>query len=169
MTMRLVLAAVVSLIAAGAASLFESRPAAAHEHDHEAAMHVMDAHASPTPGGRNISAAYFTIHNPGAEDDRLISVTTPLAGRTELHRTSRGEGGVMTMAEVEGGVAVPAGEHVVFARGGLHVMLLDLAEPLQVGDQVPLTLTFERAGEVSVVAEVRRPGARQAGPPEHQH
>ncbi len=68
--------------------------------------------------------------------------------------TTMAGSGMMTMQEVAS-VPVPAGESVSFAPGGYHVMLMELAKPLEVGSSVPLTLTFAKAGEVQVTAEVR--------------
>lgn len=61
---------------------------------------------------------------------------------------------MMQMQPVED-ISVPAGETVSLEPGGLHLMMLDLAEPLEVGTTIELTLTFEQAGEVVVTAEVR--------------
>jgi copper(I)-binding protein len=70
----------------------------------------------------------------------------------------RMEGGMMRMRAVDK-LALPAGKAVELAPGGYHVMLMDLAKPLQEGDTVPLRLTFEdKAGKrstVEVKAQVR--------------
>ena len=50
---------------------------------------------------------------------------------------------------------MPAGGTVSFAPGGYHVMLMNLVAPLEVGQSVPVTLTFATAGEITVNAEVR--------------
>jgi copper(I)-binding protein len=63
-------------------------------------------------------------------------------------------GGMMTMRPVER-IDVPAGETVALEPGGYHVMLLDLAAPLEVGATVEVTLTFESAGTQVVTADVR--------------
>jgi periplasmic copper chaperone A len=52
-------------------------------------------------------------------------------------------------------IPVPAGATVVLEPGGLHIMMLDLAAPLEVGSTIELVLTFEQAGDVVVTAEVR--------------
>ncbi|HEX7094444.1 MAG TPA: copper chaperone PCu(A)C [Acidimicrobiales bacterium] len=67
-----------------------------------------------------------------------------------------GGSGAMTMREVQA-IEVPAGAEVVLAPGGYHVMLMELVEPLEVGDQVELTLTFEQAGQLTLTADVRQP------------
>jgi periplasmic copper chaperone A len=63
-------------------------------------------------------------------------------------------GGMMTMREVDE-IPIPAGATVILEPGGYHVMLLDLAEPLTVGDTIEVTLTFAGAGEIVVEAEIR--------------
>jgi len=69
------------------------------------------------------------------------------------HGTS-GDHSTMTMREVDA-IEVPAGETVSLEPGGFHLMLIDLAGPIEMGDTIPVTLTFERAGEVEVDAEAR--------------
>lgn len=63
-------------------------------------------------------------------------------------------GGMMEMRPVDR-IVVPAGGEVVLEPGGLHVMLLDLAAPLEAGSSVELTLEFEESGEQVVTADVR--------------
>jgi periplasmic copper chaperone A len=65
-----------------------------------------------------------------------------------------GDAPMMQMRPVDE-IPVPAGATVALEPGGLHVMMLDLAEPLEIGSTIELTLTFEQAGEVVVTAEVR--------------
>lgn len=54
---------------------------------------------------------------------------------------------------------VPAGGKLELKPGGYHVMMLDLKQPLKVGDKVPLTLTFEKAGSILVSVDVEAMGA----------
>jgi copper(I)-binding protein len=67
------------------------------------------------------------------------------------------------MSAVES-VPLPAGKAVELKPGGLHVMLMGLANPLKPGDKVPLTFTIEDKGgkrtQLDVSAEVRPIGAR---------
>jgi copper(I)-binding protein len=113
---------------------------------------VVDAWARATPPGAGVAAAYLTIDNAGGGDDRLLGATSDAAGRVEIHE-SRREGEVMQMRKAEP-LDIPAGERIVFGPGGLHVMLMDLKEPLRKGEGLSLTLRFERAGEVHIEAEV---------------
>ncbi len=55
--------------------------------------------------------------------------------------------GVMTMQEVASGIALPADTTVSLEPGGYHVMLFDLAAPLEAGQSFDLELTFESGTE----------------------
>ena len=97
-------------------------------------------------------AAYLTVRNGGAADDRLIGVASEVAGRAELHGSEM-QDGVMRMRPVEA-VEVPAHGQAALEPGGLHIMLIGLKAPLEEGGSFALTLTFEDAGEVEVVTTI---------------
>jgi copper(I)-binding protein len=102
-------------------------------------------------------AAFLTLRNTGAEPDRLLGASTPAAGRVELHSMVR-DGDVMRMRE-QPAIDLPPGQEVVLRPGGLHIMMLGLAQPLDRGATLPLTLRFERAGEVAIDVAVQAAGA----------
>jgi copper(I)-binding protein len=101
------------------------------------------------------------LRNTGAQPDRLISASTPFARVVELHTMIR-EGDVMRMRPVTD-IAVAPGQTVELRPGGFHVMLIGLTGPMPQGGRVPLTLRFERAGEVQVELTVEAAGARGSG------
>lgn len=110
----------------------------------------------PTPATAQNGAFYMTITNNTGRDDALQAVRAAACAAVELHRTAVDENGVMQMRPVAGQtVPIPAGETVLFSPGGLHVMCLDLAEPFALGQEIPLTLLFAGAGEMTVDAEIR--------------
>ncbi len=102
-------------------------------------------------------AAFLTLRNTGTTADRLLGASTPAAGKVELHSMVR-DGDVMRMRE-QPAIDLPPGQQVVLRPGGLHIMLLGLAQPLDRGATLPLTLRFERAGEVTVQLAVQAAGA----------
>jgi periplasmic copper chaperone A len=108
--------------------------------------------ARATAEGQPTAGAYFSLENKGPAD-RLVSASTAAADSAEVH-TMRMEGNIMRMRKVDGGVEVPTGQKVVFVPGGYHVMLFGLKAPLKVGDHIPLTLRFEKAGEVTVTVNI---------------
>ncbi|NWD09178.1 copper chaperone PCu(A)C [Pseudomonas gingeri] len=101
-------------------------------------------------------AAYFIIHNQGPTADRLTGVDSPIAEKAELHEHVM-QGDLMKMQQVPG-VDVPAKGEVRFAPMAYHVMLLDLKDrsPLRDGKHFPLTLHFEKAGDVTVEVSVQK-------------
>jgi copper(I)-binding protein len=116
-------------------------------------------------GANANGAAFMRLRNTGAQPDRLISASTPIARVVELHSMIR-DGDVMRMRPVTD-IAVAPGQTVELRPGGFHVMLIGLTGPMPQGGRVPLTLRFERAGEVQVELTVEAAGARGSGG--HQH
>lgn len=111
-----------------------------------------------TPAGAKVGAAYLTMAAAGGAADRLLSASSPAAGRVELH-THILDGDIMKMRRVDD-IAVGDGKTVLLQPGGMHIMLIDLKEPLKHGDIVKLTLNFEKAGVIAVDAPVEPLGAR---------
>jgi periplasmic copper chaperone A len=117
---------------------------------------VTGAWARATPPGATTGALYVTIENRGGTTDRLLSVASPAAGSTMLHTTLE-ESGVSKMRESDGGIA--PGAVLQMKPGGTHVMLMGLASPLKEGETISLTLSFEKAGAMTVDAKVAGIGA----------
>jgi periplasmic copper chaperone A len=137
----------------------------------QAQMVVESAWSRATVPTTPVGAAYFTISNKTAQADKLISASYAGAERVELHNHIK-QGDVMQMRQVPS-VAIEAGQQVKFQPGGLHVMLMDLKEPLRADTKINLVLKFEKAGEVTVQAQVRKLGDRgaddHAGHEHHKH
>ena len=106
----------------------------------------------------NVAAGFMTITNAGSEEDRLLKVESPISVIVQLHDMKM-EGDVMKMAEVPGGIAIPAGATVELKPRSLHVMFMELKEAPEEGRVFPATLTFEKAGRVEVDFEVLAPNA----------
>jgi hypothetical protein len=109
---------------------------------------IADAWSRATIGAGRPGVFYVEIANAGAEDDALVAIATPVAGMPMLHETVV-EDGIAAMPHAMR-IEVPAGETVALAPGGYHGMLMDLAASLEEGDSFPVTLTFEKAGEVTI-------------------
>ena len=113
--------------------------------------------ARATPPGAKTGGVFVTLENTGDRADRLMSVSSPVAGVAEIHETKL-DAGMMKMREV-GPLEVKAGETVQLKPGGYHVMLSELKRPLKAGDKFPMTLEFENAGAVEVSVWVEEMGA----------
>ena len=115
-------------------------------------LHIAHPWARSTAQGQRNGGAYLEIDNHGSTGERLLGVRGDVAESVQLHRMAM-EGNVMRMREVKA-IDIPAGAKVALAPGGYHVMLLGLKAPLATGSSFPLTLTFEKAGEVTVHVHV---------------
>ncbi len=147
------------------AALLLAMPAAipAQAHDYQAgSVHIDHPWARATAPAARAGAGFMALVNQGGEADRLIAARTPMADTAELH-THINDNGIMRMRPIEGGIALPPGQTVTLAPGGLHVMMLGLHGQLQQGQRVPLTLVFEHAGEVTVELAVEAPAATGSG------
>ncbi len=104
--------------------------------------------AQPAAGG------FLTVTNTGKEDDRMISVTTTRAGKSEIHEMAMVDN-VMKMRQLADGLVIPAGGTVELKPGGYHLMFLEVPERFEEGQTVPVTVTFEKAGKVDLVLPVK--------------
>lgn len=160
----ILLAAAAALTLPGAALACEAHEAAysaaPHETGHAHGGHapsdtltVANAWVKPPMPGRDVTAAYFTVANGLADGDRLIAASAPFAETVELH-THLNDDGVMRMRKVDA-LEAPAGAQLTLQPGGDHLMLFGV-DPSKIGEGMaaPITLTFENAGDVVVMAKV---------------
>lgn len=115
-------------------------------------------------GAAKTGAAYMEIVNDGTVPDLLVAVASPVAEQVQLHAYVV-DGGVAKMRSIEA-IEVSPGDPVILQPGGLHVMLTGLKATIVAGQSFPLTLTFERAGSVTVEVIIQAPavGSGQKSP-----
>lgn len=132
-----------------------------------ATIEATEVWARESPMMTDAGAVYLTLNNPGTQSDRLVeaAVDGDVAENVELHETSA-EGGTGETGTTDGGMGmvemrpveaidIPPEGTVSLEPGGYHIMLLGLAGPLSAGDSFEVTLSFERAPDLAVTAEVR--------------
>lgn len=117
----------------------------------QAEVVVRDPEAFETAEGMKVGAALMGFHSDSA--DKLVSASTTVAERVEIH-TMAEEEGVMKMRKVEGGLDLPANQTVILRPNGYHLMLMGLKAPLKAETEFPLTLKFEKAKEQTVTVKV---------------
>lgn len=138
-------------------------PAGAHQY-RAGDIAISHPWSRPAAAGMN-GVGYLTLTNSGGVPDTLVAVETAVAGKAEIHESSV-TGGVMRMRELPAGLSIAPGAKVSLQPGGAHLMMLKLKQPLKVGDKVPVTLVFERAGRIGVSLPVQ---AAPPAAPEHHH
>jgi copper(I)-binding protein len=116
--------------------------------------------ARATPAGAKTGAVYMTLDNKTGSADRLTGASSDVADKLQIHEM-KVVNGVMQMRQVADGLPIPASGSVALKPGSYHVMLIGLKKPLTPGETFPLTLTFEKAGNISVTVPVQAMGAMQ--------
>jgi len=121
-------------------------------------MSGMNMNSNSTPmAGMNMGtpslAGYLVIKNTGSADDQLLSASADFAGMVMLHKSVVDSNNVATMQEVQS-IDIPVGQTVTLQPGGFHIMFMNLKTTPQVGSKITLTLVFQKAGTISVQADV---------------
>lgn len=119
-----------------------------------AAPTIEGAWARPGTAGAE-TAAYMTIKAQANQADALMSASSAAANMVQVMESSTDAAGMAGMAEIDH-LDIHGGETVELKPGGYHIMLMDLTKDLAVGDKVEIELTFERAGKVTIQAEVKQ-------------
>lgn len=138
-------------------------PMAALAHDGLAVNEPYARSSNPQSG-----AVFMTLENHTDHDCTLLGANSEAAERVELH-THREEDGVMKMMHVPEGFTIPAKGSHVLERGGDHVMLMGLHQPLLDGEVVSVTLDFGPCGTLdaeAVVDNARQPEAAGTDQPQ---
>ncbi len=120
---------------------------------------ILQPWSRAAPRGAETASSYLTIENKGTTADRLVGGSTDVAEKLQIEQISA-IGGAMTVNPVDGGLGISPGEKVVLAPGGYRLALLKLKSPLKKGTKVPMTLQFEKAGQVTVPFDVLGPAAK---------
>ncbi len=118
--------------------------------------------STATPRGASVAAGYMTIKNTGTEPDQLTGISTPAAGKVEVHEMTM-DNGIMRMRPLPSGLEIKPGQTVELKPSSFHLMLMNLKGPIQRGKPFKATLTFAKAGPLDVEFAVEPMGA--SGPP----
>lgn len=138
-------------------------PAAAQQPPTLQPIIVQNPWARATAGAATTGAAYLTLS--ATAPNRLVAATSPIAERVEIHEVIN-DGGVMRMRAVVG-IAITPDKPATLAPGGVHIMLLNLRQPLRQGESFPLTLTFAEGPAMTVQVPIQGVGAMGSGHQSH--
>jgi copper(I)-binding protein len=139
MMMKTIFSFLFGLLIATAA--VAQQPAAGTIRIDHAASHSM------VPGAK-VGDGYLVITNSGSEPDKLVAASSDRARTVQLHQMTMANG-IMTMRELKGGLAIPAGQTVTLAPS-YHLMFQDVAKPFKQGETIRALLSFEKAGTITV-------------------
>jgi periplasmic copper chaperone A len=143
-------------------ALLMAMPVAAHEAEpgyRKGQIHAIQSWARINPVPGRPAAVFLVLHNESAIDDALLGVSTPIAGRAEIHRSRTAANGVVTMEKIAR-VAVKAGDIALLEPGGMHLMLFDIKSLPDLGKTFPLTLRFARGKPQTIEVMAKPLGTR---------
>lgn len=105
------------------------------------------------PPGNAPAAVYFVARNPGGRADSLRTLNIDAFGTATLHETVHDHATNVATMRAAAGIEVPARGVLRLAPGEFHGMLAMQRRPTR-GESVPITLSFARAGTITVNAKV---------------
>lgn len=130
-------------------------------------VRVTDLWAQPVNASGSAVAVYMTIVDGCSRPETLRAVAAKPPQQASLH-TSRVVDNALAMARLDT-IPVACGTPVRLKPMGMHVMVTGLQKPAGIGDRLPLTLTFDRSGDVNVVAEITTLAVLENVDPMHMH
>jgi len=167
---------------AASLTLFCTAAALAHGHDHNHApahdtthththttgtLHIQQPWSRPTVAAVPVGVVYVDLKNDGDKMERLLSASSDVAERVELHASVM-DGQMMRMRQIHT-VDIAPKSTTQLKPGGMHIMLMGLKAPLTQGQTFTLNLVFEQTGTVAVPVLVRDPVKSSAGHEGHSH
>lgn len=121
----------------------------------QASLTVSDPWMRQPMAAAQQTGAFLVIENRTTEKRQLVSASSPVADKVELHTMSM-DGGMMKMTQVKA-IDVPANGRAELRPGSFHIMLFGLKSRPEDGASVDLTLTFDNGQTLPVKAVVRKP------------
>ena len=115
---------------------------------------VTEAYARATPPMATTSAVFAHINNHSKQARTLVSAHSLVAKNVELHDVIK-EDDVMKMRQVKQ-IALPANQATNLQPGGLHIMLINLNQPLKEGSNIEVRLTFDDNSSQDLTVPVKR-------------
>ncbi|MDO4607068.1 MAG: copper chaperone PCu(A)C [Bowdeniella nasicola] len=101
-----------------------------------------------------MTAAFGTLVNETDKPIHVIGMKAEVAGRAELHETVQKDGKMM-MQQMENGFTIEPGASKLLEPGADHLMLMDLKNPVQAGQDIIITLELEGGTTATFTAKGR--------------
>jgi len=99
--------------------------------------------------------AYVTLVNGNTTPVEIVGAASATADAVEIHETTHHDG--MASMTARPSIVIAAGDSLLMAPGGVHVMLIGLHRALVAGDQVPLVVQLATGDLLPLTIPVRAP------------
>jgi copper(I)-binding protein len=117
-----------------------------------AGLVVSQGYVPLPPPGSHAAAAYLDIENHSNVDFYLMSVTTDIAAMAMIHEDVRRDHQVNMVERSR--LVIPAHGTLHLQPGGMHIMLMNLEQPLLAGDDLYMNLHFSDGTTQSTILKV---------------
>lgn len=114
---------------------------------------VRDAWVRVSTARRTSSSGYCRLENVTDKPIALVKVTAAAVGSADVHAMTDRDGQMSMHAVTK--VTIPAHGAVELSPGGMHIMLLDITQPLTIGSTLDMQFTFDNGRTQTVRALVR--------------
>jgi len=126
----------------------------------KSSIEIIQPYAFATTSAARSAAAFMVIQNNTNADDRLIEAASSISEITEIHQNLIDpDDGTMMMRKIKG-LDIPANAAATLEPKGYHIMFIKMNERLKIGETVSFDLTFEKAGTITVTADIIAPGTK---------
>ena len=120
----------------------------------EEMLHWQGAWVRSLPPGAEVTAAYGTLMNHGAEVVSITNISSTLGNEAQMHDVMS-EGDQRRMVHLPS-VDIAPGESLLFQPGGRHIMLIGVTETPAEGDDIELCAESAAGNRACTQAKVRR-------------
>jgi copper(I)-binding protein len=131
-------------------------------------LQFSNAWVRATPPNAQVAGAFLSIENTSTKPDRLLSASTDVAAKVEIHEMKM-DGELMQMRHLSDGLSIPAKQTVALKPGGIHLMLIAPKQPFAEGRKVAITPVFEKAGKRRLEFAVSKQAPDQAASAHMHH
>lgn len=126
-------------------------------------VQVHNAYIRAVPPTAAVTAAFMDINNQGNQARAVVSASSAAADAVELH-THTNVDGVMQMRQVKQ-IDLAANSTTHLKPGGLHIMLIGLKKPLNMDENVLVSLKLDDGS----LLELDLPVRKMVGMPHKNH
>ena len=117
-------------------------------------LSIDDLWVRVAPPHMKMTAAYGELRNDGADPVTVVSVSTSITDRASIHETQlRNDRAMMRPVTA---LSIAPGQQVTLEPGGLHLMLMELSTPLEIGQSIDICFMLDTGDSVCAEAEIRR-------------
>ena len=108
-----------------------------------------------TIGNYKMTSGYLTIENKNSVDERLLSLTSEIAKKHQLHNIIV-KNDIMNMENLNNGIVIRAKSKLSLKPGSYHIMFMKLLKPLKITKKYKVILNFKNAGSVTLEMPVHK-------------